>query len=255
MKILSLGWGVQSFTLAAMSALGELEPIDAAIHSDTGYESQLTYEFAKRWTGWLEDHGVKVVTVHGTNGTLDELFYTTKSGNKFLRIPSFIKNQDGTSSIRPRQCTTNWKIVPMRRWEQKNRNKQPIEQWIGISLDEVERMRLSDVKYITHRWPLIEKRMTRLACINWLEKNGLEVPPKSACVFCPFHNIASWRRTKAVPEDWARAIELDEYIRFYDPPFEHYLANKLVPLAELDLSTPEENGQMSFFDCSGTCWL
>lgn len=95
MKILSLGWGVQSFTLAAMSALGELEPIDAAIHSDTGYESQLTYEFAKRWTGWLEDHGVKVVTVHGTNGTLDELFYTTKSGNKFLRIPSFIRIKMG----------------------------------------------------------------------------------------------------------------------------------------------------------------
>jgi hypothetical protein len=27
MKILSLGWGVQSFTLAAMVALGELPPI------------------------------------------------------------------------------------------------------------------------------------------------------------------------------------------------------------------------------------
>lgn len=255
MRVISLGWGVQSFTLAAMVALGELEPIDAAIHSDTGYESQLTYEFAERWTPWLEDHGVKVVTVHATDGTLRETFSESKTGGLFLCIPAFIKNQDGTSSITARQCTTKWKIVPMRRWEQKNRNGQPIEQWIGISLDEVERMRLSDVKYITHRWPLIEKRMTRLACINWLEKNGLEVPPKSACVFCPFHNIASWRRTKAVPKDWARAIELDEFIRFYNPPFEHYLTNRLVPLAELDLSTPEENGQMNFFDCSGTCWL
>ena len=33
MKIISLGWGVQSFTLAAMVALGELEPVDFAIHA------------------------------------------------------------------------------------------------------------------------------------------------------------------------------------------------------------------------------
>ena len=50
MKAISLGWGVQSFTLAAMSALGELEPVDVAIHADTTHESKLTYEFAARWT-------------------------------------------------------------------------------------------------------------------------------------------------------------------------------------------------------------
>ena len=35
MKILSLGWGVQSFTLAAMAALDEIEKPAAAIHADT----------------------------------------------------------------------------------------------------------------------------------------------------------------------------------------------------------------------------
>ncbi len=51
MNIISLGWGVQSFTLAAMSALGDLPRIDAAVHADTTHESILTYEFASRWTG------------------------------------------------------------------------------------------------------------------------------------------------------------------------------------------------------------
>ena len=41
MRVISLGWGVQSFTLAAMVALGELEPIDAAIHADTTHDSVL----------------------------------------------------------------------------------------------------------------------------------------------------------------------------------------------------------------------
>jgi len=39
MKSLSLGWGVQSFTLAAMVALGDLEPVDVAIHADTTHEA------------------------------------------------------------------------------------------------------------------------------------------------------------------------------------------------------------------------
>jgi len=255
LRVISLGWGVQSFTLAAMVALGELEPIDAAIHSDTGYESQLTYEFAERWTPWLESHGVRVVTVHGTNGTVEELFVkSAKTGLQFLRIPAY-SEKDGVGSISARQCTSSWKIYPMRRWIAANRNKQPVERWIGISLDEIERARSADVKYITHRFPLIEKRMTRVACQLWLEKHGIEVPPKSACVFCPYHNKASWIKTKAVPEDWRRAVEVDEYIRNYEQGRKTYLSNRLVPLTELDLSTPEENGQMSFFDCSGTCWL
>jgi len=35
LRVLSLGWGVQSWTLAAMIALKELPPIDYAIHADT----------------------------------------------------------------------------------------------------------------------------------------------------------------------------------------------------------------------------
>ena len=49
----SLGWGVQSWGMVAMIALGVLPPIDYAIHSDTGYERRETYAFAKNWTPWL----------------------------------------------------------------------------------------------------------------------------------------------------------------------------------------------------------
>lgn len=50
MIAISLGWGVQSFTLAAMSALGELPAVDVAIHADTTHEASGTYAFAARWT-------------------------------------------------------------------------------------------------------------------------------------------------------------------------------------------------------------
>jgi hypothetical protein len=62
LRVLSLGWGVQSFTLAAMSALGELPKLDVLIHADTSWERQATYEFAAKWQPWLESKGMLVLT-------------------------------------------------------------------------------------------------------------------------------------------------------------------------------------------------
>ena len=36
--VLSLGWGVQSWTIAAMAALGELPRFDAALHADATWD-------------------------------------------------------------------------------------------------------------------------------------------------------------------------------------------------------------------------
>ena len=42
MKFISWGGGVQSTTMAVMSALGDLEPVDAVIFADTGWEREAT---------------------------------------------------------------------------------------------------------------------------------------------------------------------------------------------------------------------
>lgn len=245
-KVISLGWGVQSFTLAAMSALGELELVDAVIHADTTHESKLTYEFAARWTPWLEELGARVITVVNNASELGQ--------NATIDIPAFTRSPSSDGQIR-RQCTQDWKIAFMRRWIQAHRNGAPVEQWLGISLDEFQRMKPSDVKYITTRWPLIEKRMTRQDCIVWLDKHGLEVPPKSACTFCPFHSTAEWRRIKSTPEDWAEAVAVDKAIRKARPPYDLFVHPSRKPLEEVDLRTAEEKGQLSLWEneCSGVC--
>jgi len=255
MRIISLGWGVQSFTLAAMVALGELEPVDFAIHADTTHEFSGTYAHAAKWAPWLEAHGVKVVTVKNEN----QRDMINRWGG--LRIPAYTITKKGDGQVH-RQCTGDWKIQPVRRYIQSVRNRQPVEQWIGISLDEFQRMRDSDVKYITNRYPLVERRMTRNDCIAWLERHGLEVPPKSACTFCPFHNTAEWRKIKASPADWQEAVTVDRAIRKARPPYDLFVHSSRKPLEEVDLRTPEEKGQMSIFDepdengeCSGVCFL
>jgi len=113
LRIISLGWGVQSFALSCMSALGVLPPVDAAVHADTGWERAETYAFAEKWTPWLEARGVRVVTVHGGRPVMGML----PGSSSHISIPCFTARPDGEpSGMLRRQCTGDWKIGPIRRW-------------------------------------------------------------------------------------------------------------------------------------------
>ncbi len=257
---ISLGWGVQSWTLAAMVALGELPSVDAAIHSDTGWERQSTYEFAATWTPWLESRGVPVVTVHDKKPA-------TVATNQ-TDIPAFTAGTSAKGGQLRRQCTGDWKIKPMRRYisqqlSQVGAQKTPgiVEQWLGITQDEWHRAKDSDVAYITHKYPLLDRNMTRANCITWLQKNNLPAPDKSACVFCPYHNRAAWQRMRAENgADWRTAVSVDSAIRNTRPPHLLYVHPDRIPL-ESAVLTPEMFGmtQTSLIpdeECdSGYCFL
>ena len=250
MKIISLGWGVQSWTLAAMVALGELEPIDYAVHSDTTWEMGYTYEFAKQWTPWLEERGVKVRTVSdpACAGKVVE-----KNSGAF--IPAFTISENGDRGQLRRQCTQRWKIAPMRRWWNKFRNREPIELWLGITFDEVFRAKVSDVKYITRRHPFLEMRYTRQDCLLWLGAHGLPSPGKSSCTFCPYHNKRMWQNMKRENgADWQQAVEVDAAIRDKRPPYPLFVHPVRVPLPEA-VKIPEDEGyvQPELFDTSDIC--
>jgi hypothetical protein len=135
-----------------------------------------------------------------------------------------------------------------------------VEQWIGISTDESWRMRPSRQEWIANRWPLIEAWMSREKCLRWMEEKGYRQPPRSACVFCPYHNDKEWRRLRdEEPAEFARAVEwerraqdlnkLDETAK--GVPFLHA---SLKPLNEVDLSTAEP-GPLELFnnECEGMC--
>ena len=199
---LSLGWGVQSWTIAAMAALEELPPLDLAIHSDTGHEASGTYTHAEKWTSWLEERGVSVVTVRPENNSVVREDWGKKSDSPSIEIPAFtLKHPREGSAAKAkegqigRQCTRQWKIMPIRKHLRSilgaGRPKaESVECWQGISLDEWSRMRNSDVGYIKNVYPLVDLRMTRMDCVESLQQHNLDVPNKSACVFCPFHKTA-----------------------------------------------------------------
>jgi hypothetical protein len=233
-----------------MSALGELPKVDAAVHADTTHEKSATYEFAEKWTPWLEDRGVRVVVVHDKKATRQ--VWDGKMIPAFTWSKKLGRMERGQAI---RTCTQRWKVVPIRRWLQANREKRSVEMWLGISTDEAVRMKDSRVKYIINKHPLIDMEMSREDCVEWLVAKGLDVPVSSSCVFCPYHSMKEWREIIGVPEDFERSVKVDNTIRNKRPPRELFIHPARVPLVDVDLRTPKEKGQLSLWDeeCEGIC--
>lgn len=266
--LLSLGAGVQSSTLALMAAHGECEPMPvAAIFADTQAEPASVY----RWLDWLEKQlPFPVHRVTRGNLTDDALrLRQRKDGDgKWTKtiIPVFIMNRDGSKGHLHRACTYDYKSAELtkaaRRLAGIKRGQKTIGviQWIGISLDELQRMKPSREPWCQHRWPLIEKRMTRQKCLEWMESHGYPMPPRSACVYCPFHSNAEWRRLqREEPEEFARAVQFERDLheataqtRMDGVP---YLHSSLKPLDSIDFRSDVDKGQMLFWqdECMGMC--
>lgn len=255
-RVLSLGAGVQSSTLALMVARGELPPVDCAIFSDTGWEPKAVYE----WLDWLETQlPFPVHRVSAGNIRADAIAKTNSTGGRFASIPWFTLSPHGKAGMGRRQCTAEYKLRPLQKKVVElmggKRPKGGCEMLVGISMDEVWRMKPSRVQYIVNKWPLIEKNITRQQCLRWMEERKYPQPPKSSCIGCPFHSDEQWRAL--TPDEFADAFEVDRAIR--NPTrglrAQQFMHKSLKPLDQVDFSTPEERGQLNLFlnKCEGMC--
>jgi hypothetical protein len=274
--ILSLGAGVQSSTLALMAARGEVKDypfLDAAIFADTQDEPLGVYA----WLDWLEQeiarstHPFPVYRV--TGGRLSEralMMRVTKDGRRYSNtdIPFFTKAADGSQGkITHRACTYDYKIRPILKKARqlggikRGQKEVGVMSWIGISLDEVHRMKVSREAWAENVWPLVDMRMRRHDCLLWMERNGYPKPPRSSCVYCPYHSNAEWRRLKdEEPEAWQRAVQFERDLQRVKGRTDNmqavpFLHKSLKPLDEVDLSTLEDHGQMGLWgeECEGMC--
>jgi hypothetical protein len=253
MRIISLGAGVQSTTMALMAAHGELPMPACAIFADTGWEPRAVYAHLEALERALP---YPIHRVSAGNLRQDALAGESRRSKGFAAIPWYIRNADGSNGIGRRQCTTHYKIEPIRRKIvdlcRGQRRKRQAELWIGISTNEAMRVRESGVQYVVHRWPLIEKRMNRGDCIAWLARHGWSAP-RSACIACPFRSDEEWRMLDS--DEMADAIAVDRAIRHQPKSKGQQFAHpSLRPLSEIDFS---DRGQLDLFnnECQGMCGL
>jgi len=256
LRIISLGAGVQSTTLALMAAHGEIAPMpDCAVFADTGWEPTAVY---RHLAGLTRELPFPVHVVSAGNLRADAIAQTNTLGQRFAAVPWFTLSPAGHRGMGRRQCTNEYKLRPIQRKVVEllggRRSCGGAEMWLGISLDEAMRVKPSRVGYIVNRWPLVEQRLNRGDCMAWLQRHGYPVPVKSACVGCPYRSNGEWRAL--TPAEFTDACEVDRAIR--DQPGmrgRQYMHASRRPLAEADLRTAGDRGQLNLFvnECEGLC--
>lgn len=272
LRVLSLGAGVQSSTLALMIEKGEIPMVDCAIFSDVGAEPQKVYD----WLEYLKTQlSYPVHTVQWRN-LKDDIISASKGEYKGFTAPYFSKNlETGKKGMLRRQCTADYKIKPVtqkirellgyKKGERVAKDTK-VEMVMGISFDEMQRMKTNQIKYIENQYPLVEMKIRRHHCVEWMEKHNYPKPPRSACTFCPFHKNSEWQEIKQNKQEWEEVVMIDKLIRHQEKhkkniKNEHqmdelFLHAERKPIDEIDFRSAEEKGQYSLLDeCEGMCGI
>lgn len=285
MNIISLGAGIQSTTMILLADKGKLLKqrmveieegvlvpvtgeydtweVDHAIFSDTGWEPQSVYDHLERLIRYVD---IPVHIVSAGNIKQDLIDRYTSNSNADAVIPFYMKKNDGKIVMGHRQCTNQYKLQPvfkktrellgLKKFQKVNKDT-VVNMLIGISTDEVTRMKPSRINYIKNNFPLIDMRWNRIDCQRFLKENGWDNTPKSACIGCPFHSNSMWQWMKDnEPEEFNEAVEFDKFLRETKKSNigEEYLHQSGLPLGEVVFS---DKDQMNLFEmeCEGMCGI
>ena len=249
-------------------------PCDVAIFADTGEEPQAVYDHLD----WLQSLGMPKIWVRSVGRLGEDLQVGRGASKRFVSIPAFTRSDAGQVGRIARQCTREYKIdvverairrellglKPRQRWPAGVR----VLQYFGISSDEAvravrARKRFEGQNRTVPVYPLLELGWARKDCLAWLKEKVPHRVPKSACVFCPFHDNATWRELRrSDPEAWQRAVAIDESLRdgksicrrgFRQSLYLHRSCEPLVTI-DFDKLVPEVLDPMTT-ECLGICGM
>ncbi|OLZ60422.1 hypothetical protein BS330_03640 [Amycolatopsis keratiniphila subsp. nogabecina] len=247
---MSLGAGVQSLCLFLLACDGEIPPFDAALFADTRWEPRQVYQQLATARRIGAQAGIPVLTVSNGNIRHDAL----KPESRFVTMPLFVKNPDGTRGMARRQCTGEYKIKPLKKairqilgypYPTRVPRGVFVDQAIGISTDEFHRAKDSDVNYTRNIFPLLDLGLSRSGCLTFLRERGMGTVVKSSCIGCPYSGNSRLRFIRDTdPHAWADLVEFDKAIRHGSPranangkPLrgQFFVHRSLQPLDQVDL--------------------
>lgn len=196
-NVFSFGGGVQSWGIAALVKRGALPAPDFAVMVDTGREVASTWRYLEKHQDALP-FPLEIV-----RQPLPDIFYP--GGQQDCLLPAFFKG-----GKLPVFCSGKWKQDIFRRYL-RGLGVERAEVWLGISYDEAHRMTNATPQWITNRYPLVERRIRRGACLQAAREEFGEAPAHSRCFMCPNQRRAEWL---SLPEEELRsAAEIDGRLR------------------------------------------
>jgi len=231
-EYISYGGGSPSLALIILNIKGEIKPItgrnkvDEIIFADTGWDRTDTMEQMVEIKKYVESHGYNFKIVQSKEGSLEDFLLDKAPKNEFLTIPYHSKNQ----GIALRQCTNRFKITPINQYVVKKYGRVPRVTQLGIHFDEFHRVKDAKNKKDINRFPLIDLKLNRNDCIRIVAETGLPMPPKSACVGCPYLPVSRFiELNHENPKDFERAERIDTLMNKNGK----YLSNQKIPLSSL----------------------
>lgn len=178
----AVSWGMGVNSTAMLIGLSDrgIRP-DLIMAADTGGEKKETYAFIDIFRAWLAKVGfpdVHLVQNDGVHRTLEQESLTNNV------LPSKVYGFAGCSDkykMRPQNKLVKAWPPAIACWERGEK----VCRAIGYDFDEDHRgKKLEDDLY--HYWhPLVEWQWGRKDCLEAIKRTGLQIPPKSACFFCP----------------------------------------------------------------------
>lgn len=213
----SYGGGVQSTAALVLAARGEIDfPLFlfANVGDDSEHPETLRYvrEVAMPYA---EAKGIELLELHRVRrgGETQTLMERIEGSQKSVLIPVRMGPDAAPGN---RTCTADFKIKVVEKELRRRgatKEKRAVV-GIGISLDEWRRAGTAEdprSPYQLREYPLIGLKVTRDRAIQIIREEGLPVPERSACFFCPFHTGHEWMRlAREHPALFERACRLEE---------------------------------------------
>lgn len=223
LRTVSYGGGVQTTALLVLAAQRRVDFrifLMANVGDDSEDPDTLTYVRDVAMP-YAQEHGIwmELLDRHRRDRTVETLYGAlTRPESRSLPIP--VRMSNGAPGTR--SCTPVFKIKVIGRWlkEHGATADRPATVGIGISLDEIHRANARKVNpYERVTYPLVGigeetgLHMTRTDCERVIREEGLPMPPKSACWFCPFHKPATWEEmARTRPDLFERACQLEDLL-------------------------------------------
>lgn len=184
--------------------------LDLILFADTAGEKPHTYKYVETFSQWLVDHGAPPITIVKKVRRTGEIHGLEENCLEANMLPSLAYGF--------KSCSQKFKIGPqdkyVNNWPPAKKSWKagiPILKLIGYDAGEPHRAEggYDNDKYV-YRYPLIEWNMGREECVETIEGEGLCLPGKSACFFCPASTINEIKQLNATyPDLMERAIKME----------------------------------------------
>lgn len=190
---------------------------DLILFADPGSEKPESYKYLSIMNEWLRSVGFPEITVVRKA--------SPRTGDTSLEMESLRKGLLPSIAYGGHSCSDKWKAAPQEKclnnWPPARlswRRKKKVVRAIGYEAAECGRIKKA-VTYLKKRpdkkfdywYPLQEWNMSLPECVATIEKEGLPIPMKSSCTFCPsskLHEI-EWLAENH-PDLFLRALVIEE---------------------------------------------